>query len=159
MAKTYSAGGVAHGAKYLRLTIDVRESDGERRRSRGKRRSSATKGRSSGSVAHSPAHREERWRRPAVPGISSSPKATIPTNWPRWARNIWAATSAKPKSCATRSCSSRTYPAFAGSWDPLPHHVRNSRGLTSIQTGHRLRATKTSPDAQALKRMMQPACL
>ena len=32
MAKTYSAGGVAHGAKYWRLTIDVRESDGERRR-------------------------------------------------------------------------------------------------------------------------------
>ena len=61
MAKTYSAGGVAHGAKYWRLTIDVRESDGERRRrSRGKRRSSATKGRSSGSVAHSPAHRDER---------------------------------------------------------------------------------------------------
>lgn len=32
MAKTYSAGGIAHGAKYWRLTIDVRESDGERRR-------------------------------------------------------------------------------------------------------------------------------
>lgn len=32
MAKTYSAGGVARGAKYWRLTIDVRESDGERRR-------------------------------------------------------------------------------------------------------------------------------
>ena len=32
MAKTYSAGGVAHDAKYWRLTIDVRESDGERRR-------------------------------------------------------------------------------------------------------------------------------
>lgn len=31
MAKTYSAGGVAHGAKHWRLTIDVRESDGERR--------------------------------------------------------------------------------------------------------------------------------
>lgn len=32
MAKTYSAGGVAHGAKYWRLTIDVKESGGERRR-------------------------------------------------------------------------------------------------------------------------------
>lgn len=31
MAKTYSAGGIAHGAKYWRLTIDVRESDGKRR--------------------------------------------------------------------------------------------------------------------------------
>lgn len=31
MAKTYSVGGVAHGAKHWRLTIDVRESDGERR--------------------------------------------------------------------------------------------------------------------------------
>lgn len=27
MAKTYSTGGVAHGAKYWRLTINVRESD------------------------------------------------------------------------------------------------------------------------------------
>lgn len=32
MAKTYSAGGIAHGAKYWRLTVDVRENDGERRR-------------------------------------------------------------------------------------------------------------------------------
>ena len=32
MAKTFSAGGVAHGAKYWRLTIDVKESGGERRR-------------------------------------------------------------------------------------------------------------------------------
>lgn len=32
MAKTYSVGGVAYGAKYWRLTIDVRESGGERRR-------------------------------------------------------------------------------------------------------------------------------
>ena len=32
MAKTYSAGGVARGAKYWRLAINVRESDSRRRR-------------------------------------------------------------------------------------------------------------------------------
>ena len=101
MAKTYSAGGVARGAKYWRLTIDVRESDGERRRPTKTTKIACAKNGTRGRSAALPALRQ--WRGEICPCVGRTGMRT-------GRRSLSATRSRRAKTAASSFATTRKTP-------------------------------------------------